>query len=216
MFGYWENLVHILRVRYTRCPPLISDTQLLISLWKNWKAATRSQDSAQSSPHSVPKSSWNLPNVYAAVYDRDGLYLQRNKKTSKAFRADLNTKKPKSGEGVFTPVSQPGGMHNNVSPRRLRPFILEEMMCWNKLANKTRKTIRDARGVGIGEERIKVQLQRSTQNNTLSRCGLVDFTSWSFSARLSEERVNIILFQFVFNISDSCPLKKAWKLRSLP
>lgn len=80
----------------------------------NCKTVTRSQDSSESSQHSVP----SLLNVYDAdVYDREWVYLQCDKKTSKA--SSRSQHKNQSREGVFTTVSQPGG---NASLRSKHPL----------------------------------------------------------------------------------------------
>lgn len=63
------------------------------------------------------------------------------------LQGDLSTKPQKDREGVFTTVSQPGGMRGTIRAwERMSPLVLQEIVCWDKLANGIRNSTRRGSG----------------------------------------------------------------------
>lgn len=57
------------------------------------------------------------------------------------LQGDRSTKPQKNREGVFTTVSQPGGMRGTICTwERMSPLVLQEIVCLNKLANSIRNS----------------------------------------------------------------------------
>lgn len=100
-------------------------------------------DSTQSSRHNVPAC---LALFITTCVTEAGSMCNVTGKHQK-LQGDRSTKPQKNREGVFTTVSQPGGMRGTIwAWERMSPLVLQEIVCWDKLANSIRKSTRRGSG----------------------------------------------------------------------